>query len=656
MANTVTTPDVTTVIDQTFFLAPLGGPQHPQSYLDRFPDTLYNKGIDSHLVKLMYALMGPSGTGWLRKNYLEARLLLEEFGIDLFDLDDFYGDPLSFGRILEEVYDEDPGGLLPRDQWETIRAKDAAYRSRALDYVTGARAGNTPLGMHLVARSGLGHECEVIENYRYIYDQISDEPLGLKNFGVTNQTNEMIVLPRREPAQSEIQVITISGSPTGGTFKLFFPVGSEVSNTTANIAYNVSRITLKMILEALPSIGIGNTTVSGGPLPDTPISIEFAGTLGFKDVPQLQAISSLTGGTSPAITVSTEQGGINQYDEVVNIPPRDQRYLRDALGRIKPVTAIVTYGQAGGTRSAQAPNESFSSSNYSEVIRFVTGKAGVTWPAPDGVFWIESLIEKQAPRTSSDLQYHYRGFHNIVGVDAYTESALTDPDYLTNNWATAKTNYRDSHIGIFSNYQRALYPYLDNNIIDEAYTTDRIPAAYAEPLTVSSVSEDGRDIQLINGVYPLDYSQLAGTPTITSASDQFWASIERETGDDYLEIDLGMVQPVNYIYLELSRKPYDIEIDYDLLDQAPSRAWQPVTSDPDLPSITSIGYDAGSRNPWQSCEFYCLNSLGKTIYTRFLRIKLSRRNDTDSPFSNPDGTFIPYSIEARNLRVARNVS
>jgi hypothetical protein len=107
--------------------------------------------------------LGPAGVGWLRKTYLEARIQLEEYGVELFDLDDFYGDPLKFGRILEEIYDDDPRGLLNREDWEKIRAKDAAYRARALDYVRGMRLGNTPAGMKLVARSGLGHEVEIVE-------------------------------------------------------------------------------------------------------------------------------------------------------------------------------------------------------------------------------------------------------------------------------------------------------------------------------------------------------------------------------------------------------------------------------------------------------------------------------------------------------------
>lgn len=649
----VTSPDVTITIDQSYFLAALGGPQHPQSYLDRFPEAIYNTSLDSHLTKFMYALLGPSGVGWLRKNYLEARLVLEDYGIETFDLEDFYGDPIRFGRILEEVYDEDPRALLPRDKWEEIKAKDAAYRSRAIDYVNGARAGNTPLGMRLVARSGLGHEVEIVENYRYLYDQLSDDQLGLVKQGVTNSTEEMVVLPRRDLPQSEIQVVTITNSPTGGTFVLYFPVGNVASNSTAPIAYNADRSAIQLFLESIPSIGANNAVVTGGPLPDTPVKILFTGDLGFRDVPQLQATNSLTGPSTPLITVTTEQSGVNQIDEVVAISPRDQHYLDIALGHIKPVTTIVTYGKATGIRSQQIWNDALATSTYNEVQRYVAGQIDIRWPDLDNEHWIESGVEHQAPRSLNDLQHHYRGFHNIGAVNSYTEAAIADPNYGTDDWPTASALYVNDHVGGFSQYQRLLFPVLNQAVpTDFVYSADRVLADYAEPLTVSASTDA---VQLVNGIYPVDYTTLSGVPEIRYRDEQFWASVERTEGDDYLEIDFGKVQAVNYLYFEATRKSYDIEISYDILDLAPAREWRTITLEPDIPSVTNLGYDAVAQNPWQQCEIWFTNSRTDIIYTRFLRLKFSRRSEANSPF-NANGIPVPYSIEVRNLRAARNIS
>jgi hypothetical protein len=234
-APSIITPDFTDSVDQKVFVEPLNGPANPATYLDRFPDEIYNKGLDSRLVKFMYTLMGPAGVGWLHKNYLEARLALSEQGVELFDLDSFFGDPLRFGRILEEQFEDDPSGMLPRSIWEDIRAKDSAYRSRALSYVKGLRAGNTPLGIQLVAEAGLGHSAEVIESYQALFDRFTDEPLGLEYLGRTLTTGEFIILPKRAVAQNEVQQIIITGTPTGGTFTLTFR-----DKTSPSIPYNAT--------------------------------------------------------------------------------------------------------------------------------------------------------------------------------------------------------------------------------------------------------------------------------------------------------------------------------------------------------------------------------------------------------------------------------
>lgn len=103
------------------------------------------------------------------------------------------------------------------------------------------------------------------------------------------------------PSVNEIQQVAITGSPTGGTFTLTFG-----ANTTAGIAYNATAATVQAALELLASIGSGNAAVTGGPLPDTAVKVEFRGTLGQTDVAQMTASGAgLTGGSSPAVTVST---------------------------------------------------------------------------------------------------------------------------------------------------------------------------------------------------------------------------------------------------------------------------------------------------------------------------------------------------------------
>ena len=103
----------------------------------------------------------------------------------------------------------------------------------------------------------------------------------------------------------EVQQIAITGGPTGGTFTLTFS-----SQTTSPIAYNASAANVQSALEALSNIAPGDVTCTGGPLPTTPVAVSFAGgAYDGADVPQMTATSSLTGGTSPAVAVTTTTPG-----------------------------------------------------------------------------------------------------------------------------------------------------------------------------------------------------------------------------------------------------------------------------------------------------------------------------------------------------------
>jgi hypothetical protein len=635
MANTnlVTLPDTTTFIDQRFLLRPLGGAQHPQSHLDRFPEEVYNKTLDSHLVKFLYALLGPAGVGWLRKNYLQARLLLEEFGIETFDLDAFYGNPLRFGRVVEEIYDDDPSGLISREGWQRIKARDARYRNRAIDFINGARMGNTPEGMHLVARSGLGHEVEIIENYRALWDEHSDDRLYLPYYGKTRSTEEFVVLPRRELSRSEVQEIRMDGDPTGGSFRLYFPMGNEIGNTTGDIPYNVDRHLLQLYLEALATIGAGNVITEGGPLPATPIRITFTNELAARDVPELIPTSNLVGGTIPLVLVTVSRSGIEAADEIVNIAPRDQRYLQEALDRIRPVTSIPTVGSARGLQARQLWKAAQSTSEFTEVVRYVTGQSNVPWPARDETqYWIESNVEHEGRRPHDGGSQHYRSFHVPTSLNASS-----------------------THMGAFYPHQTALYPFLATlPATDFIFDAKYAKAAQPEPLTMTATDPDeGR--QYVNGIYPLQYQKL---PNVNRPAESvgYWASAERVEEDEVLTIDLGSPKAVNFISLESSRKPFNLTVEYELVGGPEAVDWREVTLDPLLPSITSASFDFEAMNPWVPMEINCTNRKGEMIYTRWLRLTFTRRQDAGSPFITANGaTKLPWSIEVRNLRVGRNV-
>lgn len=105
---------------------------------------------------------------------------------------------------------------------------------------------------------------------------------------------------------NEVQTVTITGTPTGGTFTL-----SYGGATTAPIAYNANAAAVQAALVALSTIGAGNVVCGGGGLPGTPITVTFQSNLGALDVPVLTANGAgLTGGATPAVSVTTTTPGV----------------------------------------------------------------------------------------------------------------------------------------------------------------------------------------------------------------------------------------------------------------------------------------------------------------------------------------------------------
>ncbi|RSS43827.1 hypothetical protein [Streptomyces sp. WAC08241] len=102
----------------------------------------------------------------------------------------------------------------------------------------------------------------------------------------------------------EVQTVTITGGPTGGTFTLTFS-----GQTTSGIAYNAAASAVQSALEALSNINPGDVVCAGGALPTTPVTVTFGGQYDGTNVVQMTATSSLTGGTSPAVAVTTTTPG-----------------------------------------------------------------------------------------------------------------------------------------------------------------------------------------------------------------------------------------------------------------------------------------------------------------------------------------------------------
>lgn len=108
------------------------------------------------------------------------------------------------------------------------------------------------------------------------------------------------------------QLLTITGSPTGGSFTLKVTGSSATApftGTTAAIAYNATADEVQSALEGISQLA-DNVTCTGGPLPGTAVQITFGGSLPDTTSISMTATSSLTGGGSPRITITTLPGNV----------------------------------------------------------------------------------------------------------------------------------------------------------------------------------------------------------------------------------------------------------------------------------------------------------------------------------------------------------
>lgn len=106
--------------------------------------------------------------------------------------------------------------------------------------------------------------------------------------------------PYQPGTGNEVQTITITGTPTGGTFSLDFE-----GEVTAPIAYNATAADVKAALELLTNIDSGAITAGGGAFPGSAVTVSFGGNYAGTNVSLLEVVDSrFTGGSSPAAAVA----------------------------------------------------------------------------------------------------------------------------------------------------------------------------------------------------------------------------------------------------------------------------------------------------------------------------------------------------------------
>ena len=109
-------------------------------------------------------------------------------------------------------------------------------------------------------------------------------------------------------ARNEIWRLTITGSPTGGTFDVDINVFGTTETMTFNFDDTLSEVQTE--LETHTNIASGDVSVSGGPFPDADMNIEFTGDLArYRMEAPLIDFSGLTGSAGMSVLLSRYQPG-----------------------------------------------------------------------------------------------------------------------------------------------------------------------------------------------------------------------------------------------------------------------------------------------------------------------------------------------------------
>jgi hypothetical protein len=160
------------------------------------------------------------------------------------------------------------------------------------------------------AASSGGQTAETVAEY---LDRLSDElqlsaprPILADDFAAFARrdlaVDRAVSVNLWKPGTNEKQSVSHNG--TGGTVTLTWS-----GQTTTAIAWNATATAIRLALEALSNIGVGDVAVTGGPWPAA-VTVEFMGVLREADQPAMTAsAASLTPGGS-TVTITTPTPGV----------------------------------------------------------------------------------------------------------------------------------------------------------------------------------------------------------------------------------------------------------------------------------------------------------------------------------------------------------
>lgn len=148
--------------------------------LDHLFEGVYDKSPESHISRFLKVLLGDAGAGQTRKMMTHKRLSGKVLTTHFTDLDLFHGKTLGLARMTTETLNGSPyHQVATPEDWVSITARDAVYRSRGEQFVRAVMMGATKAGMEAAAAAVLGgNRCTVYETYMLVDENGGSNPGG----------------------------------------------------------------------------------------------------------------------------------------------------------------------------------------------------------------------------------------------------------------------------------------------------------------------------------------------------------------------------------------------------------------------------------------------------------------------------------------------
>lgn len=247
--------------------------------------------------------------------------------------------------------------------------------------------------------------------------------------------------------KDRVQNITMSGTPTGGTYTLTFG-----ASTTSTIAYNATASTVQTALNALASVtSVGGLTVvssGSGVLPaGYTYSVSFTAATSQSSLITANS-SGLTGGTSPSISIAAQVFDANIFCKSGETG-QDADYLLRAY----------QYLQAAGLTSS-SPNLLSTATNLMNIAFGASGSLGWYDSHHGGLYfglnWDGSGLN--TVYKESGRQWHWlKAINRIISVSGGNDASGTP-------WTTWRTRFLSAGIDYaWLNQEKALGPVYRSN-------------------------------------------------------------------------------------------------------------------------------------------------------------------------------------------------